>query len=339
MPSSELPITTPPTSGAAPTPSATANSTSASNAAPEGTNAPNDFEHLLAELLQPAGTPAQVQDVLNALQIVLKKEQPDTTKSPDALNANALLDPQALLLAMATAQSPTVVTATQTDSSHIVDGTGDRGARSTSLDLALLSAINTHNATQGDSTSLVTSLLTQQSNESDIAAEHQTREHHDNPDAKQSEVSVNAAALTAQASRAPEVRELPQMRAHVGTPAWTNELADKLTIMIGRGVHSASLQLSPEQLGPLEIRISVQNDQTSVWFGAAHATTRAALEDALPRLRELFAGQGLNLSDAGVFREAPRNQTKAYTGGEANDGERDIAIATVSLRGMVDAYA
>jgi flagellar hook-length control protein FliK len=137
-----------------------------------------------------------------------------------------------------------------------------------------------------------------------------------------------------------ELGEKPVIKSHVGSATWTEQLAGKLTLMVGRGIQSASIQLSPENLGPLEIRISVQNDQTSVWFGAAHAETRAALEQALPRLRELLAGQGLNLSDAGVFRETPRQPQKAYVpaNGSAAEGEREFNVA-IGVRGMVDAYA
>ena len=60
---------------------------------------------------------------------------------------------------------------------------------------------------------------------------------------------------------------------------------------------TTSLRLWPEHLGPLEVRITMNDDQASVWFGAAHADTRAAIENALPRLRELFASQGLSLTD------------------------------------------
>jgi flagellar hook-length control protein FliK len=141
--------------------------------------------------------------------------------------------------------------------------------------------------------------------------------------------------------RIAEMNDRPVIRAHVGSGTWTEELAGKLTVMVGRGMQSASLQLSPEHLGPLEIRISVQNEQASVWFGAAHAETRAALEQSLPRLRELLAGQGLNLSDAGVFRETPRERAKQYSTSQiaGGDGERDVTIAAIGLRGILDAYA
>ena len=94
----------------------------------------------------------------------------------------------------------------------------------------------------------------------------------------------------------------------IGTGAWTDELGTKLTWMAHQGIESASLQLSPEHLGPLQVTISVHDGQASVWFGAAQADTRTALQQSLPQLRQLFAGQGITLADAGVSRESPRDQ-------------------------------
>lgn len=130
----------------------------------------------------------------------------------------------------------------------------------------------------------------------------------------------------------------------VGSSAWADELGTRMALMTERGQYSASLRLSPEHLGPLEVRISVRDDQASVWFGAAHADTRAALEQALPRLRELFASQGLSLTDAGVFREPPREQGKlapSLSGaGEAVVGESEAVAQVGPIRlGLLDAYA
>jgi flagellar hook-length control protein FliK len=134
--------------------------------------------------------------------------------------------------------------------------------------------------------------------------------------------------------------------APVGTPAWTEEIGARMTWMAEQGRHTASLKLSPEQLGPLEIRISIREDQASVWFGAAHADTRAAIEHALPRLREMFAAQGLSLTDAGVFQEAPRDRLPTLNppnnsgGGEGEGNSNEVVIRTTRGRiGLVDAYA
>jgi len=159
--------------------------------------------------------------------------------------------------------------------------------------------------------------------------------------------AATALVDNSQGARSPSGAEAASSRPlhnPVGTTAWADELGTRLTILAERGQHSASLRLSPEHLGPLEVRISVRDDQASVWFGAAHADTRAAIEQALPRLRELFASQGLSLADAGVFREPPRDQPMlppavgTLAGGESGDAAQVICVRSIRI-GLVDAYA
>jgi hypothetical protein len=132
----------------------------------------------------------------------------------------------------------------------------------------------------------------------------------------------------------------------VGHAQWADEIGSRMTMMVEQGKHTASLRLSPEHLGPLEVRITMNGDQASVQFGAAHVDTRHAIENALPRLREMFASQGLSLADANVSREPPRqqpNQTPqpgASSSGSfaADDGVTAVAAARIRL-GLLDAYA
>jgi flagellar hook-length control protein FliK len=129
----------------------------------------------------------------------------------------------------------------------------------------------------------------------------------------------------------------------VGSSAWADEIGTRVVMMTESGNHTASLKLSPEHLGPLEINITVRDEKASVWFGAAHADTRAAIETALPRLREMFEAQGLSLADAGVFREPPRDQPAVKNSTTATEqGDTAGEVTTVSTRarlGLVDAYA
>jgi flagellar hook-length control protein FliK len=113
------------------------------------------------------------------------------------------------------------------------------------------------------------------------------------------------------ASAAGQVSNLPEaVRTAVGSPRWANELGSRLVMMSVRGQQEGSLSLTPEHLGPLEVRISVSQDTTNIWFGAQHADTRAALTDALPRLREMLAASGLALGHAGVSHEMPRQDAR-----------------------------
>lgn len=154
---------------------------------------------------------------------------------------------------------------------------------------------------------------------------------------------ATTATETTSPLRQPEAAYTRPLHTPVGTPAWADEVGSRLTMMVEQGKHTASLRLSPEHLGPLEIRIAMNDDQASVWFGAAHADTRAAIENALPRLREMFASQGLSLADAGVSREPPRQQPNPAaqapsSGGFAADSGQAVAAAQVRL-GLLDTYA
>ncbi|MGH8177617.1 MAG: flagellar hook-length control protein FliK [Steroidobacter sp.] len=161
-----------------------------------------------------------------------------------------------------------------------------------------------------------------------------------------SALSPHASTEAQQPTRAaanPESMLSRPVHTPVGSGAWADEIGSRLTMMAEQGRHTASLRLSPEHLGPLEIRIAIRDDQASVWFGAAHADTRAAIEHALPRLRELFESQGMSLADAGVFREPPREQAGDTNHSDGlHDSQSDDASSSsnVNLKlGLIDAYA
>jgi flagellar hook-length control protein FliK len=138
------------------------------------------------------------------------------------------------------------------------------------------------------------------------------------------------------------------VRSAVGTPRWADDLGNQLVLMHARGQQEGSLTLTPEHLGPLEVRISVSQNTANVWFGAQHADTRAALSEAMPRLRELFSDAGLALGHAGVSQEAPRQDHREPAaqefarpqGVDGAGGERDVpgTMSRIS-RGLLDTYA
>lgn len=86
----------------------------------------------------------------------------------------------------------------------------------------------------------------------------------------------------------------------VNHPAWGSQVGDQLAFMIQGKIHSAEIKLNPAHLGPLEIHLSLKDDQASVMFVSAHAPVREALDAALPRLRDMLEQQGLNLANVDV---------------------------------------
>jgi flagellar hook-length control protein FliK len=312
MPNELAIVTTPPTATAA-APPAAADSAAGS-----------DFVTALAGVLSTEA--AQVASPLVPPLLAMDDESSDLQELLEA--GTAAIDPQALMVSLEQAQRIDAAAPALQAGARAISTQSDRGilAAMTAGAAALVEdQVSDKSKTLLDAVRGATDLRDAKA-ETRIGSENSTA----------SLLATSAAAH----ERISGLSEKPIIRAHVGTASWTEQLAGKLTLMVGRGIQSASIQLSPENLGPLEIRISVQNEQASVWFGAAHADTRAALEQALPRLRELLAGQGLNLSDAGVFREAPRQSNKSYVPATNSsvEGEREFNVA-IGIRGMVDAYA
>ena len=135
-----------------------------------------------------------------------------------------------------------------------------------------------------------------------------------------------------------------EMRTPVGAQGWSDEIGTHLAIMAANGREAASLRLSPEHLGPLEVQISMKDGQANVVFGASNPETRNALEQSLPRLREMFAAQGLTLGNANVSRDTPRDSHKPapFTNGSrgSSDASTDLSVKRVTLArmGLVDTY-
>jgi flagellar hook-length control protein FliK len=138
----------------------------------------------------------------------------------------------------------------------------------------------------------------------------------------------------------------------VGTQAFQDEVGGKITWMANQGIQSANLQLSPEHMGPVSVHISVTDGSASVAINAAHPDTRAALEQALPKLREMFSTNGITLSDANVSHQSPRQQqqnksvsgisgVRGTGGGTSDDSTSSSTVTSIraNVRGLVDTYA
>jgi flagellar hook-length control protein FliK len=128
----------------------------------------------------------------------------------------------------------------------------------------------------------------------------------------------------------------------VHSPRWAEDFSTRVALMVRGGESSASLQLTPVDLGPVEISVTVRDSQASIHFGAAQADTRALIEASIPRLREMLAAQGFNLMDAsvsqGFSRQArPDAPPPIGPGGDPDTEVREVTRMTAN--GLLDLYA
>jgi flagellar hook-length control protein FliK len=167
--------------------------------------------------------------------------------------------------------------------------------------------------------------------------------------------SVAAQATALQGAQATGSIPADRLTARVGTPAWDNQLGQKVIWMVGGEDQSAILELNPPDLGPVQVVLNVSNDMASVTFSSQQLEVRQALENALPRLRDMMSESGIALGNATVNagaegRQGQDGQGSGRPGGgrgeHGNGGDSSIADATPRQRtsilggaGAVDTFA
>jgi len=110
-----------------------------------------------------------------------------------------------------------------------------------------------------------------------------------------------------------------KLTGRVGTPAWDQQLGQKVVWMAAGGDQSATLTLNPPDLGPVQVVLTVTNDQADAAFMSAQPEVRQALEAAMPRLREMMSEAGIAFGSATVSAGTPEQKNN---GERAASGER-----------------
>lgn len=141
-------------------------------------------------------------------------------------------------------------------------------------------------------------------------------------DVKTQAAAVSLAGLGAsQIYQAAHAEALPaSVPVAVGKPGWSDAVMQRVMWMSSQNVNRVDIALDPPELGPLQVRIVTQSDQTSVVFTSNNGSVREALDQSLPRLREMMEGQGLNLTDVNVSDQSANGQQQDSA---ANSDETD----------------
>lgn len=134
-----------------------------------------------------------------------------------------------------------------------------------------------------------------------------------------------------------------------GHARWAEAVTERAAWLMGQQIHSAELQLDPPELGPLQVRISVHQDQAVVSFVSNNPQVRDALDQSMMRLRELLQEHGMQLVDAGVSDHQSDSESNADGrdlvgpsldgAGEEQESEPGSAAVLTDTRYGVDDFA
>ncbi|WP_293793262.1 flagellar hook-length control protein FliK [uncultured Pantoea sp.] len=112
----------------------------------------------------------------------------------------------------------------------------------------------------------------------------------------------------------------PMLNAQLGSSEWQQALSQQIVMFSRNGQQNAELRLHPQDLGAIQISLTLDKDQAQLSMVSSHSQVRAALEAALPQLRTALAESGINLGQSNVSSDAFA-QGQSYQGQQ--EGRRD----------------
>jgi len=141
--------------------------------------------------------------------------------------------------------------------------------------------------------------------------------------------------------------QLPSVRVtgSVLQQGWADSLSRSLSLMVARNMEGAQLEIDPPELGPLQVRLQIKNDQVALQFSSQHASVRDALEQSVARLQDMLGEEGLDLVNVDVSdqREGASDDRRADSALAEREGSPDEELAadeqaSLLLRSRLNAH-
>ena len=95
----------------------------------------------------------------------------------------------------------------------------------------------------------------------------------------------------------------------LGSAGWGKALGQHISWMAAGEHQTAELHLHPADLGPLQVVLSVENNQAELMFVSREPAVREAIEAAMPQLKQMLSEAGISLGQTSVSADSPKDQS------------------------------
>jgi len=151
-----------------------------------------------------------------------------------------------------------------------------------------------------------------------------------------------ATGVTLPVAASPQAPLVVTTTSPVGSHAFSQELGQQVAWFVSHDVKQARIRLHPEELGSLDLKVSVNHGRVDVVFHAQHPGAVNAVQQSLPQLEHMLAQHGLSLGHAEVGQHGRGDPSgQAAQESAAPDGVEGPAQAVIALTpmGLLDAFA
>ena len=156
--------------------------------------------------------------------------------------------------------------------------------------------------------------------------------------------NLSTATSSAPAAVVPTAAHALSIASPAGTPAFAQELGQQVTWLGGQDIKQARIRLHPEELGSMDVKVSINHDRVDVSFAVQHPAAVHVVQQTLPQLDTLLAQHGLALGQADVGQRQQPGEGNRQGGGNGTIGEIEgdsatLAPVQVSALGLLDTFA
>jgi flagellar hook-length control protein FliK len=118
--------------------------------------------------------------------------------------------------------------------------------------------------------------------------------------------------------------ESATLNAPFGSADFAQALAEKVSMWVSSakddGAMTAELHLNPAEMGPINVKISLDGQSAHVDFAAAALETRQAIEASMPMLSSALSDVGLSLTGGDVSSQTSQQQAFSQAAAQAQAG-------------------
>lgn len=97
-----------------------------------------------------------------------------------------------------------------------------------------------------------------------------------------------------------ETRATQEFTSELHDPEWNEKFSEHVHMLVNSNINQARIQLNPKELGHIEAKISLDGNEAKIILASHDSSVCDAINQSLPKLRELFHSSGMQLADVSV---------------------------------------
>lgn len=122
---------------------------------------------------------------------------------------------------------------------------------------------------------------------------------------------------------------------------FANEVKEKVMVMINQRIKQLEIRLDPPELGSMQVKVNLQNEQAAVSFVVQNQQAKEAIEQNINKLRDMLSESGVDVGEANIEqRDAKTGDDKQQSdeNGRHGNGSEAAEDEQIDLLGRQNLY-